>query len=70
MYAQAPVLQISPSAIPRSETMLSKAVVRITGTVEGLDGIVNGTGFIVAIPEPRLPGNLVVPYLVTNRHVA
>lgn len=67
---QAPQPTAAAAAIPRAETTLSKAVVRITGTVEGLEGSVNGTGFIVSVPEPRLPGNLSITYLVTNRHVA
>ena len=64
------VPQTSPAPQPRAETTLSKAVVRITGMIEGSDRPFNGTGFIVSVPEPRLPGNLVIPYLVTNRHVA
>ena len=69
--AQGQVLTSTPTTSPRAETTLSKAVVRITGTVEGLEGTINATGFIVSIPETRLPGNnLVLPYLVTNRHVA
>ncbi len=70
LYTQAQVLQSKPATSPRVETTLSKAVVRITGTAEGLDGVLNGTGFIVSIPQPQLPGNLGIPYLVTNRHVA
>jgi hypothetical protein len=70
LSAQGQVLQSKPTSTPRTETTLSKAVVRITGTAEGLDAPLNGTGFIVSIPQPQLPGNLGIPYLVTNRHVA
>lgn len=59
-----------PAVQPRFEDTLSKAVVRITARAGGIDGTLNGTGFLVEVPETRLPGNLVVVYLVTNRHVA
>lgn len=59
-----------PSTRPRAEIILSKAVVRITSKVEGLDSTLNGTGFIVAVPDSRLTDNSVFTYLVTNRHVA
>jgi hypothetical protein len=49
---------------------LSKTVVRITGQAEGVNGTMNGTGFLVYVPEPRLPGDKGFVYLVTNRHVA
>jgi hypothetical protein len=55
---------------PKFEATLSKTVVRIMAQAEGLNAIVNGTGFLVEVPEARLPGNSVVVYLVTNRHVA
>ena len=63
------VPQSNPAPQPRAETTLSKTVVRITGTIEG-QLTFNGTGFIVSVPLPQLPGNLSVLYLVTNRHVA
>lgn len=73
LYAQIGIPQTNPSGIvpPRAEATLSKAVVRITSTVEGVSGTVNATGFIVSVPELRLPGsNPSFTYLVTNRHVA
>jgi hypothetical protein len=54
---------------PRFEDTLSKSVVRITSEAAGLEGVLNGTGFLVEVPETRLEGKVVV-YLVTNRHVA
>ena len=66
--AQAP--QPQPAVQPRFEDTLSKTVVRITGQAEGIDGILGGTGFLVEVPETRLPGDKVIVYLVTNRHVA
>jgi hypothetical protein len=54
----------------RAEVLLSKAVVRITGKVRESDLPINGTGFIVAVPDSRLTDNTVFMYLVTNRHVA
>jgi hypothetical protein len=68
MSAQAP--QPQPGVQPRFEDTLAKSVVRITGKAEGIDGTLNGTGFLVEVPETRLPGNKVIVYLVTNRHVA
>src|ERR1700730_8210322 len=62
--------QGSPAPQPRFEDTLSKTVVRITAQAEGVDGVLNGTGFLVEVPETRLPGNIVIVYLVTNRHVA
>jgi len=62
--------QPQPAVQPRFEDTLSKTVVRITAQAEGLDGTLNGTGFLVEVPEPRLPGGKVLVYLVTNRHVA
>jgi len=66
--AQTP--QPQPAVQPRFEDTLSKTVVRITGQAEGVDGTLNGTGFLVEVPETRLPGDKVIVYLVTNRHVA
>jgi hypothetical protein len=66
----AQTLQPQPAVQPRFEDTLSKTVVRITGQAEGIDGAVNGTGFLVQVPETRLPGDKVIVYLVTNRHVA
>ena len=66
--AQTP--QPQPAVQPRFEDTLSKTVVRITGQAEGIDGALNGTGFLVEVPETRLPGGKVIVYLVTNRHVA
>jgi hypothetical protein len=70
--AQAPAQnpQPQPAVQPRFEDTLSKTVVKITAQAEGVDGTVNGTGFLVEVPETRLPGEKVVVYLVTNRHVA
>jgi hypothetical protein len=66
--AQAP--QPQQATQPRFEDVLSKTVVRITGQAEGIEGTLNGTGFLVEVPETRLPGDKVIVYLVTNRHVA
>jgi hypothetical protein len=66
--AQAP--QPEQAQQPRFEETLSKTVVRITGEAQGVDGTLNGTGFLVEVPEPRLPGNKSIVYLVTNRPVA
>lgn len=38
---------------PRFEDTLSKAVLRITFQAAGLDGEMNGTGFLVEVPEKR-----------------
>lgn len=65
---QAP--QPTPTPEPRFEDTLSKAVVRITSQATGLNGKLDGTGFLVAVPETRLEGHMVIVYLVTNRHVA
>jgi hypothetical protein len=56
---------------PRSEDTLSKTVVRITATAEGVVGPLNATGFLVGIPDKRftIPNGLFT-YVVTNRHVA
>ena len=62
--------QPQPAVQPRFEDTLSKSVVRITAEAEGVNGTLNGTGFLVEAPVPQLPGNQVVVYLVTNRHVA
>jgi hypothetical protein len=51
-------------------TTLSKTVVRITGKVDGVSQPINATGFLVAVPDSRLPAGTVFTYLVTNRHVA
>jgi hypothetical protein len=64
------VPQPSPAPQPRFEDTLSKTVLRITSNAVGIDGVLNGTGFLVAVPETRLEGNQVIVYLVTNRHVA
>lgn len=66
--AQTP--QPQPAVQPRFEDTLSKTVVRITGQAEGIKGALNGTGFLVEVPETRIPGDKVIVYLVTNRHVA
>ena len=61
----------SPAPQPRFEDTLSKTVVRITATAEGVAGALDATGFLVGIPDKRLPmkgGKFT--YLVTNRHVA
>ncbi|MGA7313786.1 MAG: hypothetical protein WBX22_07410, partial [Silvibacterium sp.] len=55
---------------PRFEDTLAKSVVRITGKAEGINGTLNATGFLVRVPESRLPGDMAMVYLVTNRHVA
>lgn len=62
--------QPQPTVQPRFEDILSKTVVRITAEAEGIDGTLHGTGFLVQVPETRLPGDKVIVYLVTNRHVA
>lgn len=66
----AQIPQPQPAVQPRFEDTLSKTVVRITAKAEGVDGTLNGTGFLVEVPETRLPGDKVIVYLVTNRHVA
>jgi hypothetical protein len=38
---------------PRSEDTLSKTVVRITATAEGVTDPLNATGFLVAVPDSR-----------------
>jgi hypothetical protein len=53
----------------RAEKTISRRVVRITARVEVQPKPLEGTGFIVAVPDDRLPGMMFV-YLVTNRHVA
>jgi hypothetical protein len=58
------------SAPPRSEDTLSKSVVRITATADGITGPLNATGFLVAVRDPRLGPGGGFTYLVTNRHVA
>lgn len=68
--ASAQAVQNSPPVTARAETTLSKTVVRIIGTVEGIESPINGTGFIVVLPVQGLPGNHFIGYLVTNRHVA
>lgn len=56
---------------PRYEDTLSKTVVRITSTAEGVSADLNATGFLVGIPDARLPQQpITFYYLVTNRHVA
>jgi hypothetical protein len=55
---------------PRFEDTLSKTVVRIAARADGVSDELNGTGFLVQVQETRLPGNMAVVYLVTNRHVA
>jgi hypothetical protein len=62
--------QSAPAPQPRFADTLSKAVVRITSQAAGLNGELNGTGFLIEVPETRLEGNKVIVYLVTNRHVA
>jgi hypothetical protein len=68
--ASGQAIQNTPIAPPRAETTLSRSVVRITGLVEGVDHPISGTGFVVLVPEARLPGEHFVQYLVTNRHIA
>jgi hypothetical protein len=70
MAASGQAPQVSPAPQPRFEDTLSKTVVRITTQAEGVAGELDGTGFLVEVPETRLPGNKVIVYLVTNRHVA
>jgi hypothetical protein len=70
LAASGQVSQPTPAPQPRFEDSLSKTVVRITGEAVGIKGLLNGTGFLVAVPETRLDGNQVVVYLVTNRHIA
>jgi hypothetical protein len=57
--------------VPSFATILSKSVVRITETVEGAPLPMGATGFLVGVPDTRLPmPNGAFVYLVTNRHVA
>jgi hypothetical protein len=62
--------QPQPAVQPRFEDTLAKTVVRIIAQPEGVDGTLKATGFLVEVPETRLPGDKVIVYLVTNRHVA
>jgi hypothetical protein len=70
VVAQSQSVQLQPAVRPRFEDILAKSVVRITVTAEGVHGELNGTGFLVEVPEPRTAGDRVAIYLVTNRHVA
>jgi len=70
MAVSGQVVQPTPAPQPRFEDTLSKSVLRITSQAVGIDGVLNGTGFVVQVPETRLEGNQVIVYLVTNRHVA
>jgi len=59
----------------RVETEILKTIVFITveASEPGTSGrpvTLRGTGFLVNVPDTRLPKNLVFCYLVTNRHVA
>jgi hypothetical protein len=60
----------APSKVAKPAATLSKTVVRITGKIEGVSLPINATGFLVGVPDSRLPGGAFFTYLVTNRHVA
>jgi hypothetical protein len=68
-FSGAQAQSVSAGNIARPETRLSKTVVRITGKIQGEPLAHEGTGFIVGVPDSRLPGKLFT-YLVTNRHIA
>lgn len=71
-FASLALGQTTPKPAPvseRAEKTLSRAVVRISATVEGQTNPMEATGFVVTVPDDREPG-LLFPYLVTNRHVA
>lgn len=52
------------------EVLLAKTVARIRFQIAGELEPYSGTGFIVAVPDTRLPADKQFSYLVTNRHVA
>jgi hypothetical protein len=57
---------------PPLEVQITKSIVFITLEVK-VNGAVRefkGTGFLVGVPDDRLPPGQLYPYLVTNRHVA
>jgi hypothetical protein len=58
------------SNVAKPTAVLSKTVVRITGKIDGVSLPINATGFLVAVPDSRLPAGASFTYLVTNRHVA
>lgn len=65
--------QTTPPKPSRVETLIAKTVVFIRTDVLTSDGRMlygQGTGFLVAVPDSRLPPNQSFIYLVTNRHVA
>jgi hypothetical protein len=57
---------------PRIEVLITKTSVFITSKVEvnGRQLTGQGTGFLVSVPDQRLPKDTAFMYLVTNRHVA
>jgi hypothetical protein len=64
---------VAPPKPERVETLLAKTVVFIREMVvdsHGRTGELQGTGFLVDLPEPQLGPNQGFGYLVTNRHVA
>ncbi|MGP8270159.1 MAG: trypsin-like peptidase domain-containing protein [Terracidiphilus sp.] len=75
--------QSTTATASRAETELSKTVVFITlelrtpnrshdsGRTAGANPItLHGTGFLITVPDSRLPSGRVFSYLATNRHVA
>jgi hypothetical protein len=71
--APTPLAQTATQSSPESiEREIRKGVAFITELcLNGNKSVqVQGTGFWVAYPESRLPGNRSFGYLVTNRHVA
>lgn len=53
-----------------SRDSLAKSVVRIEMNLVGTHEIHRGTGFLVGVPDARLPEGRQFGYLVTNRHIA
>jgi hypothetical protein len=75
--------QPTTATASRAETKLSKTVVFITLELKPPSGshdprrtagakppTLQGTGFLIAVPDSRLPNGRAFSYLVTNRHVA
>lgn len=62
----------TPSKHVRVEVLITKTVVFIREQVDlnGKPVSLQGTGFLVAVPDQRLKGDQGFIYLITNRHVA
>jgi hypothetical protein len=64
--------QPAASNPPPLEAQITKSIVFITLKVKVNGKVLDfkGTGFLVGVPDARLPAGQLYPYLVTNRHVA